>query len=87
MATLETYIPKYQPPTENELKSKALRFVKENKPGEYRNMQKSVELDEYCRLKAEEARRYAEDLIASGEWDKQAWNRAIRLIILESESD
>jgi len=46
-----------------------------------------AELDEYCRLKAEAARRYADNLMAAGEPDFIAWNRAIRSEILESESN
>ena len=42
---------------------------------------------EVCQLKAKAAKDYAESFIYSGVWDREAWNRAIRLEILESESD
>jgi hypothetical protein len=50
-------------------------------------MKVAGELDEYLNLKAKQAKDYAKNLIASGEWENQAWNRAERLIIMESESD
>lgn len=73
--------------TQAELEAKALKFIKENKPREYRKMKALRELSEYCQLKAERARKQAESLIADGIWDKEAWNLAIRQVILESESD
>ena len=68
-----------------ELEAKALNFLKRNKPKEYKALSPYGRL-EYARLKANAAKRYAENLIASGEPDFVAWNRAIRLEILESES-
>ena len=73
--------------TQNQLEAKALKFIKENKPQEYRKLKASGELQEYCRLSAKAAREYAESLMKSGEPDTIAWNRAIRLEILESETD
>jgi hypothetical protein len=67
-----------------DLEAKALEYVKENKPKEYRKMKKSGDLDEYCRLAAKAARESAEALIKSGMWDREAWNLAIRQEILES---
>jgi hypothetical protein len=66
-----------------DLEAKALEYVRENKPKEYRKMKKSGELDEYCRLAAKAAREFAQTLIASGVWDHEAWPRAIRQEILE----
>jgi hypothetical protein len=77
----------FQEPTNAELEAKALRFVRQCRQKLYRELRQSGELKEYCRQKAKAARRYAENLIKSGEWEGNAWNRAIRLEILESESD
>lgn len=73
--------------SQEELAEKALDFVKSIKPKEYRRMKKEGTLTEYCARKARAARDYAENLMATGEPAKIAWNRAIRLEILESETD
>jgi hypothetical protein len=75
------------PPPQEELEAKALYFLRTNRPKVYKKLEQSGELEEYCQLKAQAAKRYAENLIQSGEWLNQAWNRAIRLEILESETD
>ena len=77
----------YKPPDQAMLESKALKFVRQNDPKEYRRMKKEGELDKYCQLKAQAAKSYAEGLIATGEFEKQAWYRAICLEILEHETD
>ncbi len=71
--------------TQSELEAKALNFIRRNKP-EARKMSQ-VDIAEWVTLKAKAARAEAESLIASGVWDQEAWNRAIRSQILESESD
>jgi len=85
--SLKDYISTFTPPTEDQLKEMALSFVKEAKPKEYHKMKKSGELGEYQRLKAKFAREEAEGLMSVGIWDQEAWNRAIRSQILESETD
>jgi hypothetical protein len=71
---------------QQELESKALDFIKRNKKKDCKTMSKA-EINEWAVLKANAARRYAENLMATGIWYQEAWNRAIRLEILESESD
>jgi hypothetical protein len=75
------------PPTFEDLKAKALEFIKQCKPTEYQRLRNSGELLGYCELKANAASDYAAILIASGIFEKQAWHMAIRSQILESESD
>jgi hypothetical protein len=77
----------YKPPDQEMLESKALKFVRQNDPKEYRRMKKEGELEKFCQLKAEAAKSYAESLIATGEFENQAWYRAICLEILEREKD
>ena len=79
--------PEWEAPTQEVLVLKALKFFKECKPKEYREMKKDGSLQEVCELRAEGARRYAENLILGGMFGPAAWNMAVRLEILESESD
>ena len=69
-----------------ELEAKALSFIRLCKKKDCKTMSKS-EINEWATLKANAARTEAEGLIASGIWDQEAWNRAIRSQILESETD
>jgi hypothetical protein len=75
------------PPTQEELGAKALYYVRTCKPKSYKEMKKDGTLDHYCQLAAIAATNYANSLIDTGESEEQAWNRAIRLEILESETD
>lgn len=68
------------------LEGKAAKLVRQNQPKLYKSMTKA-ELTEYCERKAKRAKEYAENLMQVGIWEEEAWNRAIRLEILESESD
>jgi len=79
--------PEWKAPTKEGLEAQALDFFKRCKPKEYKEMEKDGSLQEVCQLRAERAKDYAESLIQSGEFDRAAWNRAVRLVILESESD
>ena len=74
-------------PTQEQLEAKALHYLKTCKPKEYRELKKNGELQQSLTRRAQAARDYARRLILSGEFENQAWNRAIRLEILESESD
>lgn len=51
------------PPSEEVLKLKALYFIRECKPTQYRQAKKDGDLDEWVTLKARAARRQAENLI------------------------
>lgn len=80
-------IDEYQPPTQSQLENTALNFVKTNKPRYYRDLKKTGKLKEYCQRRATKAMSYAKSLIVSGISEGEAWNTAIRQVILESKSD
>ena len=74
-----TYQPtEFIPPDHAKLVAKALDFA--------RTMKKTKDKS-HLERKANAAERYAENLIGGGVEAEAAWNRAIRLEILESESD
>ncbi len=75
------------PPSDEVLRQKSLTFVKECKPKSYRQMKRLHELEEYLDLKVKACKREAQSLMESGVWENEAWNRAIRQELLESESD
>ena len=78
----------YKVPTEGELVSKALAFMKENYSHKrYQSLKNSGELYSLARLKAEASKSYAENLIKSGEISDIAWNAAISQEILERQPD
>jgi hypothetical protein len=74
-------------PTQQELEAKALRYLKTCKPKELKELKRNGELEQSLQLRARAAKRYALNLMESGVWETEAWNRAIRLEILESDSD
>ncbi len=77
----------FTPPTQELLEAQARHFLWTCRRKAYLEAKKSGELEEWITLKAKAARRYAENLIYSGEPPEIAWNRAVRLEILESETD
>ena len=76
----------FQPPSRRELEAKTLTFLKENNAEAYKAMAESGHLGEYCRMKTEAATQYAERLMMTGAWAREAWNCAIRKEILEQYS-
>ncbi len=79
--------PAWNEPSQESLEAQALDFFKRCKPKEYREMKKDGSLREVCQLRARAAKRYAENLIQCGVWEREAWNMAVRQEILESETD
>ena len=73
--------------SDEQLKEYARRFLRECKNTEYRKMAKAGELEEHLQTRADAARRYAEDLIAKGEFPPQAWHWAVRVHCCDSERD
>ncbi len=67
-----------------ELEAKALFFLRDCKPKEYRRLKKSGELLEAVLEKSAGARAEAKSLHKGGEEWPDAWNRAVRSVILES---
>jgi len=76
------------PVPEDTLKSIALEFYRlpQNRK-RYRDLRASSELDEAIAIKVRNCQSQAESLMATGLWENEAWNRAIRSEILESESE
>ena len=77
----------YEAPSDEDLREQALTFLKTCKKKEYRQLRRDGELEEMLALKVRAAKSQAEGLQHSGVWAGEAWNRAIRSAILESESD
>ena len=77
----------YIAPSDAALWNTALRFMRENRVTAYRAMKRDGELDEYLQDKVAAAKDYAANLILSGTWAGEAWNQAVRAILLESDSD
>ncbi|MDP3063833.1 MAG: hypothetical protein Q8O40_11590 [Chloroflexota bacterium] len=62
-------------------------FLKTCKPKAYRQVQRDGELDGWIELKVNAAKRLANNLMECGATPEDAWNRAVRSSILESETD
>ena len=80
-------MPVKEPPTTNELEEQALKFLRDCRPQEYKELKARGAVEEYCQQKVEAAQRAAENLISQGTFPPQAWNTAIRTEILECQSD
>ena len=74
-------------PSQEELEAQSLDFLKTCRRSLYRDLRGTGDLGDFLKRRANRARGYARNLMASGVWETEAWNRAIRLEILESESD
>jgi hypothetical protein len=74
----------FSPPEQRVLESMALQHLRQI--GQYRKMTVG-QRDAYATRQAHAARDYAQALIGSGSSEPAAWNQAIRLEILGSESD
>ncbi len=77
----------FTPPTQELLEMKALHFLKTCRREAYREVKGAGELAEWVTLKANAARKYAENMISNGAMAEEAWNMAVRLEILGSETD
>jgi len=75
------------PPPVTVLKNKAETFLRTCRAKDYRKAKASGELQEWIGLKVQNCQDEAQSLMASGVWEQEAWNRAIRSQILESETD
>jgi hypothetical protein len=74
------------PPCHGDLTDKALTYLKQCHPAEYRH--KTIpQRNQYAEDAARRAERYAEILISQGMFESEAWNDAIRTEILENRGD
>ncbi len=77
----------FEAPTDQELAEKARTFYRICKPKAYREMKRDGTLEEVVRMKVDAAKSYAMSLMSPDMYPGQVWSRAIRLEILESETD
>ena len=77
----------FTPPPRGHLLEQVREFLRTSRESDYYRMKREGTLEEELERRVDTAIRYAGNLTASGEWEVQAWNRAIRLVILESETD
>lgn len=75
------------PPTAADLEEKVVNYLKDCKRKSYRQMKKDGDLEEYIQIQVDSTIRAAQNLMKCGANESEAWNRAIRSVILESESD
>ena len=73
--------------TDDQLKEMRLRYLKDCKPQELRRLRKERSLDESLQRRADRCRARANDLVQSGTFEGQAWQWAIREVLLEQEAD
>ena len=72
---------------DDDLEDKRLTFLRDCKPQELRRLRKEKTLDEHLARKAKRCRSRAESLVKSGVFEGQAWQWAIREVLLETEAD
>lgn len=75
------------PPTDDHLKTTYLRYLRECRPKVLQAAQSAGELDELVALAVNGAKTFARNLMLSGVFEPDAWNRAIRSELLESDSE
>jgi hypothetical protein len=75
------------PPDDSVLRDKIVNYVKENKRKSYLKMKRDNKLEDYISVTITMCKGTAVKLIDLGISKEEAWNRAIRQDILESESD
>lgn len=77
----------YAPPSSLDLRVKAFEFLRDCKPKQFKAMVKDKSLKDVLDARVKACQEYAASLIATGVWEGEAWNLAIRRELLESESD
>ena len=73
--------------TDEQLKAMRLRYLRDCKPQELGRLHKEHSLDEHLQRKADRCRSRADSLVESGTFEGQAWQWAIREVLLETEAD
>lgn len=79
--------PHFRMPDVEQLEAKALAYIKECKPKEYKAALKNGTLQHWLDLKVEACQATALSLIQSGMWAGETWNLAIHQEILDSNTD
>jgi len=77
----------YKPPTDADLWWKALGFLRTSRHADYYAMRLDGSLKGIVEGRIAACKSYAQRLIDSGTWEGEAWNQAIRVELLESESN
>ena len=72
---------------DDDLKEKRLKFLRGNRPKEYRRLKQEGKLDAHLQASADACVKEAERLIETGTFEGQAWQWAIRTELLESPQD
>ena len=62
-------------------------FLKENRPEEFKRLQREDELEAHLEERAVACVERAENYIKQGVMDQQAWRWAIRVALLETDPD
>ena len=73
--------------TDDKLKELRLKYLGDCKPSALKKLKKSGELDSHLQRRADMARRRCANLMATGVFEGQAWQWAIREVLLETERD
>jgi hypothetical protein len=76
-----------EPQSDQQLREKLLDYLGNYQRQELEQMKARGVLEEYIKLVIEATKSYAENLVLCGESVEQAWNQAIRLERLRSETD
>ena len=77
----------FQPPSDQDLQYQAKEFYRRWHKKEYQQMLQDGTLQETLRLTAKNCRSDAEARIRQGVWPPEAWNAAIREVILQTPAD
>ena len=70
-----------------ELRKIAFEYERDNRNSSMRRMARRGTLEDYLATKVRHARTYASNLIERGDDPPRAWNRAIRVCLLERDED
>ena len=73
---------------DDQLKQFRLNFLKGERPEEYRQLRREGKLEQHLQEHADACRRKAASLVEQGETHEgQAWQWAIRIVLLETPPD
>ncbi len=73
---------------DDRLKEIREQFLESMRPDELAELRQTGELEQHLQNKADSCRKHAASLIKSGHaFKEQAWNWAIRVVLLESDYD